>query len=78
MEYVTLDDLILKLQQCKDSGVPGSIAVGIPSFDNNGRGGVIKRIESVCQASVAKVDMDKGYSICKTVANRGVEILLIR
>jgi len=78
MEYLTLDQLIAKLQQMKDSGVSGDIAVAVPAVDNNGRGGMMQRVEGAGRVSVAKADMDKGYSLCKTVAARGVEVLVIR
>ncbi|MYM92387.1 hypothetical protein [Duganella vulcania] len=78
MRHLTLDQLIAKLQQLKESGVPGDIAVAIPALDNNGRGGVMQRIEGAGRVAVAKADMDKGYDLCKTVATRGVEIVVIR
>lgn len=78
MSYLTLDDLLSKLQQLKDGGVPGDIAVAIPSVDNNGRGGFMQRIEGAGRVAVANADMDKGYGLCKTVAARGVEVLVIR
>ena len=78
MRHLTLDQLMAKLQQLKDSGVPGDIAVAIPALDNNGRAGMLQRIEGAGRVSVAKADMDKGYGLCKTVATRGVEIVVIR
>ena len=78
MQFLTLDPLMVKLQQLKDSGVPGDIAVAVPSIDNNGRGGWMQRIEGAGRVSVAKADMEKGYALCKTVAARGVEVLVIR
>lgn len=78
MNYLTLDQMIAKLQQLKDAGVPGDIAVAIPALDNSGRGGMMQRIEGAGRVSVAKADMDKGYALCKTVANRGVEVVVIR
>lgn len=78
MQHLTLDQLIAKLQQMKDAGVPGDIAVAIPAIDNNGRGGMMQRIEGAGRVAVAKADMDKGYALCKTVATRGVEIIVIR
>lgn len=78
MNYLTLDQLIAKLQQLKDAGAPGDIAVAIPALDNNGRGGMMQRIEGAGRVSVAKADMEKGYGLCKTVASRGVEVVVIR
>lgn len=78
MTYLTLDQLVAKCQQMKDAGVPGDIPVAIPALDNNGRGGMMQRVEGVGRVAVAKADMDKGFSLCKTVATRGVEILVIR
>lgn len=60
MQYLTLDQLIAKLQQLKDSGVSGDIPVAVPSVDNNGRGGWMQRIEGAGRVAVAKADMDKG------------------
>jgi hypothetical protein len=77
-QYLTLDQLITKLQQLKDSGVAGETAVAFPSVDNNGRGGMMQRIEGAGRVAVAKADFDKGYGLCKTVATRGVEVLVIR
>lgn len=78
MLYLTLDDLLIKLQQLKDAGTPGSIAIAIPSTDNNGRSGYVQRVEGAGRVAVAKTDMDKGYGLCKTVAARGVDVLVIR
>lgn len=78
MRHLTLDQLIAQLTELKESGVPGDIAVGIPARDNNGRGGVMQRVEGTGRVAVAKADMDKGYDLCKTVASRGVEIVVIR
>lgn len=78
MSYLTLNQLIASLQQLKDSGVPGDTAVAIPAVDNNRRGGMMQRVESTGQVAVSKADMDKGYDLCKIVANRGVIIVYIR
>lgn len=78
MQFLTLDQLIIKLQQLKESGVSGDIPVAVPSVDNNGRGGWMQRIEGAGRVAVAKADMDKGHALCKTVAARGVEVLVIR
>lgn len=77
-EYLNLDQLIDKLTQMRASGVPGTIATAIPSPDNNGRAGFFQRIEGVGRVAVAKTDHEKGVSLCRAVAARGVEILVIR
>lgn len=78
MEYLTIDQLIGKLQQLKEAGVPGDTPVATPSVDNNGRVGYMQRVEGAGRVSVAKSDMDKGYGLCKSVAARGVEIVVVR
>ena len=78
MTYLTLDELIAKLQQLKASGIAGDIAVAIPSTDNNGRPGWVQRIEGAGRVAVAKPDIDKGYALCKTVAARGIDVIVIR
>lgn len=78
MQFLTLDQLLAKPNQLKDSGVPGDIAVAIPSHDNNDRGGMMQRVEGAGRVAVAKTDFDRGIALCKTVAARGVEVLVIR
>lgn len=78
MRHLTLDQLLAELQKMKEEGTPGDIAVAIPSTDNNGRFGMMRRIEGPAKVSVAKADFDKGYDLCKVVATRGVEVLVIR
>lgn len=78
MQYLTLDLMIAKLLQLKESGVPGDMAVAIPALDNNGRGGMMQRVEGAGRVAVAKADMDKGYGLCKAVATSGVDVIVIR
>jgi len=78
MRHLTLDQLIAKLQGLKDAGVPGDIAVAIPALDNNGRAGMVQRVEGAGRVAVAKADIDKGYDLCKMVTTRGVQVVVIR
>lgn len=77
-EYLSIDQVIAALQAQKDAGIPGDSPAFIPSTDNNGRSGFLQRVSSVGTASVAKADFDKGWSICKGVSNRGVQVTVIR
>lgn len=77
-ESLSLDKLIKKLTQLRDSGVPGSIATAIPAADNNGRGGYFQRIEGASRVAVAKADHEKEQGLCRAVAARGVDVLVIR
>lgn len=76
--YLTLDQLLVELQVLKDTGVPGDSPVYIPCRDNNGRGGYLQRIEGVSLCAAAKPEVEKGLSIVKTVAARGVRVPMIR
>lgn len=78
MRHLTLDQLIAKLHALKDAGVPGDIAVAVPAVDNNGRGGMVQRVEGAGRVAVAKSDIDKGYDLCKLVSTRGVQVVVIR
>lgn len=77
-DFLSLDQLIDKLVQLRESGVPGSIATAIPATDNNGRGGYFKRIEGAGRVAVAKTDHEKGHALCRALAARGVDVLVIR
>jgi len=76
--YLTVDQLIAKLDELKLSGVSGAMPVAIPSVDNNGALGWMQRIERAGLRIVAKSDIEKGHSLCKTVVSRGVEVLVIQ
>lgn len=77
MSYLSIDQLISKLQELKDSGTPGDMPAMIPSRDNNGRSGFFQRVEGLQQTKIAKSDFDKQFSLCKGVYSRGVEVLVI-
>lgn len=78
MEYLSIDDVINNLNHLKECGMPGDTPVVFPSRDNNMRGGVVERASALARVPVGKSDMDKGYNICKLVASRGVEVVVIR
>lgn len=73
-DSLTLDQLISALQALKDTGVPGDSSVYLPCRDNNGNGGYLQRIEGVSLCAAAKPEVDKGWSMVKTVATRGVRV----
>lgn len=73
--FLTLDELIDKLQQQRAAGVPGDTPTAVPAPDARGQ---LKRIEGVGRVAVAKSDMDKGQGVCRPVATRGVTVLVIR
>lgn len=76
MSYLTIDQMIEALQEAKAQGADGAMPVAIP-FGGAGRGGYLGRVEGVVRVAVAKGDVEKGISIVKTVASRGVEVLMI-
>jgi len=69
----TLDETIAELQKLRDSGVPGDSVVALP--DNTGRNANFELKPRL--ASVAKAEFEKGWTIAKFVAQRGVQIVLL-
>lgn len=77
MPYLTLDELMARLQSCKDAGVPGNIPMAMPAAAHCG-GGMLQRIENIHQLAVGKSDMDRGHALCRAVATRGVPVLVLQ
>lgn len=77
MSMHTIDSLIALLELQKAEGVPGSTAVVFASQDNNGKRGFAQRVMLVRPVALAKAEFDKGWEVCKVVANRGVQALMI-
>lgn len=73
----TIDSLIALLEQQKAEGVPGDTAVVVEARDNNGKYGFAQRVTTVRPVSVAKVEFEKGWELCKVVSSRGVRTVMI-
>ncbi|MFT6641389.1 MAG: hypothetical protein ACJAUZ_002393 [Flavobacteriaceae bacterium] len=78
MSFLTVDQLIAKLQRLKESGVPGEMPVAISAVNSQGQAGFFQRIEGAGRVAVAKSDLDKGSTLCKAVATQGVDVVVIR
>jgi hypothetical protein len=64
-EFLTLDQLIEDLKALRTAGAPGDTPIVYPTTDNNMQPGFMQRARYVVHGTVARVDMNKGFAVCK-------------
>lgn len=70
--YLTIDKLMLLLEQAKESGIDGDTNIVFCRV-----GGYLSKTSNVRMSNISKTDSNTGFKNCQKVANRGVKVLEI-